>query len=112
MEGCKGRGRCGVCKGLQGGRTPAAANLSGLLPAATYSEADSQEPAAPADAVTADVGLLKLCRGISLNCIALHCQQNIVRAVVGELLLSEKSRHLEGKMKVVSDLFVFICSRF
>ena len=40
--------------------TSAAAKLSGLLPAATYSEAASQEPAAPADAVTADVGLLKL----------------------------------------------------
>ena len=48
------------CKGLQGGWTSAAAKLSGLLPAATYSEAASQEPAAPADAVTADVGLLKL----------------------------------------------------
>ena len=47
-------------KGLQGGRTSAAAKLSGLLPTATYSEAASQEPAAPADAVTADVGLLKL----------------------------------------------------
>ena len=47
-------------KGLQGGRTSAAAKLSGLLPTATYSEAASQEPAAPADAVTADVGPLKL----------------------------------------------------
>ena len=54
----KGRGRCGVGKGLQGGRTSAAAKLSGLLPTATYSEAASQEPAAPADAVTADVGPL------------------------------------------------------
>ena len=60
VEGCKGRGKCGVRKGLQGGRTSAAAKLSGLLPTATYSEAASQEPAAPADAVTADVGLLKL----------------------------------------------------
>ena len=58
VEGCKGRGRCGVRKGLQGGRTSAAAKLSGLLPTATYSETASQEPAAPADAVTADVGLL------------------------------------------------------
>ena len=40
--------------------TSAAAKLSGLLPAATYSETASQEPAAPADAVTADVELLKL----------------------------------------------------
>ena len=40
--------------------TSAAAKLSGLLPAATYSETASQEPAAPADAVTADVRLLKL----------------------------------------------------
>ena len=36
-----------------------------------------------------------------MNCIALHCQQNIVRTVVGELLLGEKNRNLEGKMKVV-----------
>ena len=35
-----------------------------------------------------------------------------VTAVVVELLLGEKSRNLEGKMKVVSDLFFFICSRF
>ena len=41
--------------------------------------------------------------------IELH---GIVRAVVEGLLLGEKSRHLEGKMKVVSDLFFFICSHF
>ena len=67
-------------KGLQGGRTSAAAKLSGLLPTATYSETASQEPAAPADAVTADVWLLKLRSGrrhkvkehfVELHCIAL-----------------------------------------
>ena len=77
VEGCRGRGRCGVRKGLQGGRTSAAAKLSGLLPAATYSEAASQEPAAPADAVTADVGPLKLRsrrrHKVKEHFIELHC---------------------------------------
>ena len=45
---------------------------------------------------------------IELHCIVLPAK--IVRAVVGELLLGEKSRHLEGKMKVVSDLFFHLLS--
>ena len=63
VEGWRGarvEGGVGCARGCRVGITSAAAKLSGLLPAAAYSETASQEPAAPADAVTADVGLLKL----------------------------------------------------